>query len=328
MTGSPLPILHLSRATIDVGFQARDPAANCHNPKMEHAVTPNQQESKFHVASDPNTRYGGIRYPPNTSEILPGLHLGNVESSEDPDTYRRQGIATRISLLTFKPDAWSRDPAVVDAVRPGSDDELFIPLADLPTTDLLEHLDGICCLIDEGLARRPESSSGGASAAAAAEEPVGAGKDSPGLAVSSSSVRTIDSAPQQSSRSARYAVLVHCEAGVSRSASAVIAYVMKKKKLSFEEARALVVGKRPRVLPNAGFCEQLAVWESAGYSVWKDEGRTIPREEYARWLAARRAGVPAAAAVVFAAGGTIPGEGGGWGKGVTAAAGTLLSGSG
>jgi protein-tyrosine phosphatase len=50
---------------------------------------------------------------------------------------------------------------------------------------------------------------------------------------------------------------VHCQAGVSRSASIVIAYVMYKLKLKFEDALKYVKEKRDYIYPNAGFRLQL-----------------------------------------------------------------------
>ena len=55
-------------------------------------------------------------------------------------------------------------------------------------------------------------------------------------------------------------VLVHCAAGVSRSASIVIAYIMWDKKMSFEEAFEFVKSKR-KIGPNNGFIEQLKLFE-------------------------------------------------------------------
>jgi predicted protein tyrosine phosphatase len=54
------------------------------------------------------------------------------------------------------------------------------------------------------------------------------------------------------------AVLVNCAAGVSRSAACVIAYVMKTKNLSFEEAFIVVKRARPKINPNRSFMQQLA----------------------------------------------------------------------
>lgn len=48
-------------------------------------------------------------------------------------------------------------------------------------------------------------------------------------------------------------ILVHCNAGISRSASFVIAYLMREKNMPFEEAIAFVKKKRISVFPNVGF---------------------------------------------------------------------------
>lgn len=52
-------------------------------------------------------------------------------------------------------------------------------------------------------------------------------------------------------------IIVHCAAGVSRSASVVIAYIMVKYSLRYEEAVQIVRSKRSCVWPNQGFQSQL-----------------------------------------------------------------------
>lgn len=52
-------------------------------------------------------------------------------------------------------------------------------------------------------------------------------------------------------------ILVHCNAGVSRSASICIAYLMMTENLQYAEAFALVKSKRECIQPNRGFVEQL-----------------------------------------------------------------------
>lgn len=56
-------------------------------------------------------------------------------------------------------------------------------------------------------------------------------------------------------------VFVHCAAGVSRSATIVISYIMKKRKLDHESALAFVVSKRPVIYPNSGFIKQLSEYK-------------------------------------------------------------------
>jgi len=57
-------------------------------------------------------------------------------------------------------------------------------------------------------------------------------------------------------------VLVHCAAGVSRSATLCIAYVMWKERLRVAEAFLAVQSKRTIIDPNEGFREQLVAWDS------------------------------------------------------------------
>ena len=52
-------------------------------------------------------------------------------------------------------------------------------------------------------------------------------------------------------------VLVHCMAGISRSSSIVIGYLMKSNNMSFEEALEHVKKQRPATNPNSGFRDQL-----------------------------------------------------------------------
>lgn len=55
--------------------------------------------------------------------------------------------------------------------------------------------------------------------------------------------------------------LVHCVAGVSRSSTIVIAYLMKARRMSLREAYYLVKSKRPFIRPNTGFWKQLIEYE-------------------------------------------------------------------
>lgn len=52
-------------------------------------------------------------------------------------------------------------------------------------------------------------------------------------------------------------VLVHCNAGVSRSVSVVIGWLMLVERCSFDEALATVRSQRPCGRPNDGFAKQL-----------------------------------------------------------------------
>ena len=56
-------------------------------------------------------------------------------------------------------------------------------------------------------------------------------------------------------------VLVHCHAGISRSSTILMAYIMKSQKMSVDKVLALLKSKREKVNPNSGFLEQLREYE-------------------------------------------------------------------
>ncbi|XP_078045145.1 dual specificity protein phosphatase MPK-4 isoform X2 [Augochlora pura] len=62
-------------------------------------------------------------------------------------------------------------------------------------------------------------------------------------------------------------ILVHCYLGISRSATLVIAYLMKKYKKSYCDAFEVVREKRPVIGPNRGFVAQLKLYEDMGFEI-------------------------------------------------------------
>ncbi len=66
----------------------------------------------------------------------------------------------------------------------------------------------------------------------------------------------LDKATQEGKR-----VLVHCAAGVSRSPTLVIAYMMWSQKMTRKEAFEYVSSRRPVIQPNDNFMDQLAEFE-------------------------------------------------------------------
>lgn len=68
--------------------------------------------------------------------------------------------------------------------------------------------------------------------------------------------------------------LVHCVAGISRSATIVLAYLMKHLKMSLREAHTLVKSRRPFIRPNLGFWKQLVDYEMSLFG--KNTVKIIP----------------------------------------------------
>jgi len=58
-------------------------------------------------------------------------------------------------------------------------------------------------------------------------------------------------------------VYVHCQMGISRSVSLVIAYIMQKQKMKLNDAYKFVKERRPQADPNFGFACQLMSYEKA-----------------------------------------------------------------
>ncbi|CAI7809091.1 unnamed protein product [Closterium sp. NIES-54] len=62
-------------------------------------------------------------------------------------------------------------------------------------------------------------------------------------------------------------VLVHCHAGVSRSAAVVTAHLMKLHRSTAEDALRLLQSKHPLACPNTGFLHQLRIFHSMKWAV-------------------------------------------------------------
>ncbi|XP_026317322.1 dual specificity protein phosphatase 1B-like [Hyposmocoma kahamanoa] len=63
------------------------------------------------------------------------------------------------------------------------------------------------------------------------------------------------------------AVLVHCHFGVSRSATLVIAFIMERYELTYQQAYNYVRQRRRFINPNPGFISQLQQYERLNYDV-------------------------------------------------------------
>lgn len=94
----------------------------------------------------------------------------------------------------------------------------------------------------------------------------------------------IDRMMLQRSRNNNGNILIHCSHGISRSATAVIAYLMRKDRKDLASVLDQVRAKRPLVKPSTSFMVQLEIWEQLEYRIWEDEAKTIPQKAYADWL--------------------------------------------
>lgn len=60
-------------------------------------------------------------------------------------------------------------------------------------------------------------------------------------------------------------IVVHCESGISRSATVIIAYLMRKLTLDYENALEFLRQKHPTASPNKNFESQLRLYEKMGF---------------------------------------------------------------
>ncbi|KGB74935.2 dual specificity phosphatase 12 [Cryptococcus deuterogattii R265] len=163
-------------------------------------------------------------------EVVDGLWVGDLVAANDDDQLEKHGIKNILSALrpSLKfPDKYAVYPLEID---------------DSADTDLLSHLPSCVAWIKEILDQRQSSRTKGGNGES--DESV---KRSP----------DIDTVAQPGKPGG---VLVHCQAGMSRSASIVAAYLMTEFDLDPMEAVAMIRDKRPVIEPSATFWYQLGLF--------------------------------------------------------------------
>lgn len=79
------------------------------------------------------------------------------------------------------------------------------------------------------------------------------------------------------------AILIHCDLGISRSPTIIVAYLMRKLYIPKEDVLSFVQTKQ-KVKPSSNLTRQLQNWEEVGYQIWEDEARTVPKAPYKAFL--------------------------------------------
>lgn len=162
-------------------------------------------------------------------EILPGLFLGNATHSEDSTALKKYNIQY---VLNVTPDL----PNVFEST--GGMRYLQIPITDHWTQDLSVHFPNAISFIGKFCRF------------------ITLGNFLSKILFFFFLHHFLDEA-----RSNGASVLVHCLAGVSRSVTVTLAYLMHARSLCLNDAFALVRSRKPDVAPNFHFMEQLHSFE-------------------------------------------------------------------
>lgn len=98
--------------------------------------------------------------------------------------------------------------------------------------------------------------------------------------VSDEACKVIDAAIQPKAKGGcNGRILVHCSAGISRSPTLVIAYLMKSRTMPLKAALGLVLKARPQVSPNPGFLQQLKRLEEELFGTVTLDVDELPKTE-------------------------------------------------
>lgn len=229
--------------------------------------------SWFRIAKSPAARptmitFGGGRFERQASKILPNLYLSDVMTARWGDTLDRLGV-THIVCVMEEPVSYPRTKQDVKI--------LYIPVSDDVTSDLLSYFESATQFIGDALG------------------PVDINRDE--LSAVEDVKSTLEDGahpfPSPDTESPRHrlppprnVVLVHCMAGMSRSATIVCAYLLATTSMNTQEAISFVRSKRPIIQPNYGFEKQLRSWEARHFVATRK--RRVSTKQIAADLERRR----------------------------------------
>ncbi|KAK0713646.1 protein-tyrosine phosphatase-like protein, partial [Lasiosphaeria miniovina] len=197
------------------------------------------------------------------SKIKPGLFLGGVEAAH-LSALQRHKITSVVTLLDLDKARFdSKFRSLISSER-----HLFVDCKDTATENLLAQLPRICKFIDEQLAKGPVP------------------REKTGLEYNFAVDFNSTLQPVALDYTIKPRVLVHCRMGISRSTTAVVAYLMRKHSITHREAINQVLGVRSCIFPNAGFVEQLKVWEETRFQLYEKDS-DIPKKAYRLYLEKR-----------------------------------------
>jgi hypothetical protein len=177
-------------------------------------------------------------------QIIPSLYLGSELVAHDLKTLQTLGVTHVLTIAPIPPPF------------PAHFQYSVHPINDVTSENVLAILNAALDFIDAALT--PGNS------------PASSSADSKTCTAPPASATAAVAAPTASSAAASQTgggvVFVHCSAGISRSGSVVVAYCMRRFKLTFEQALSMVQKQRSVVCPNSGFRAQLQLFHTLGWA--------------------------------------------------------------
>jgi Dual specificity phosphatase, catalytic domain len=180
------------------------------------------------------------------SRILPWLLVGPYTAAETAESRRRHGIKWVLNVERGgrRPEDWGEEEEEEERGEDAHDRYIQRDMNDVGTaaTDLSEVLPELLRFVE-----RARLALGGALPTRAEIDGNPAGNADP-------------------ISPAHPSLLVHCEWGINRSSTVVLAFLMKHTSCSVDAGLEFLRRRRPEVEPMPGYLEQLRAWETAGGS--------------------------------------------------------------
>ncbi|TKY88110.1 hypothetical protein EX895_002820 [Sporisorium graminicola] len=187
-------------------------------------------------------------------EVLPGLWVGGVRAAMDVDYLSRAGVT---HIITCMKQQIPVPPPLADGRSITRKEMKHVRIDDDEKAPILVHFAGCYELISSQL-----------------QEEWVADEEEDGPVVTGDTVEHLVQGRQQ--RNGRWGtwqttgsgtVLVHCQAGCSRSVAIVAAYLMHTRHISASTAIAMIQRRRTNAEPNRGFVAQLELYHHVGFEV-------------------------------------------------------------
>ncbi|KAG8761197.1 hypothetical protein FRC14_006246 [Serendipita sp. 396] len=199
--------------------------------------------------------FGGAPFRREASQILPNLYLSDAMTARWGDTLDRLGV-THIVCALEEPVTYPRTKQDIKI--------LYIPVSDEVTSDLLSYFESTTEFITDALGK-PEVGSIDLGETQALKEVAQVLESDQAPAAEDTPRRPFPTPDKEEFKelgAPKNVVLVHCLAGMSRSATLVCAYLLATTSMNTEETIEFVRSKRRIIQPNYGFQKQLKRWEA------------------------------------------------------------------